>query len=314
MLLAGSVLFGDVQKAGFFVAKIPFTKPSFTPQDQLTKLKSRGLVVASDKIALSYLQHVGGYRLKGYYYHVLSQPTKNFPANYSFDTIAQRYEFDRSLRFHTFAAITRLEMAIRSTIANELSRVYGPHWFLKYEIFNHNEKLSLGKLVRKIEDETQRSSTKAFIEHYLATHNEPYLPPSWGVTECVTFGLWSLTFNAIKDQKVQKSISVKFKVNQTEVFSSWLHSITVLRNTVAHHSRLLKHKFAIGPSNLKEKNIKFVDSKSFYAVATAMNYLQEATGLPNTWKTDLISTFNNFPAVNISEIGFSPNWTANAGW
>ncbi len=296
------------------MSKVPFNKRSFTPQEQLEKLKTRGLIVPNDKVALSYLQHVGGYRLKGYYYHLVDSETKHFPHNYSFDRIAERYEFDRAVRYQAFASITRLEMAIRSTIADELSRVHGPHWFLKHNIFRHNDKFSLGKLIRKIEDETDRSKTRKFIEHYLGHHDEPYLPPSWGVTECVTFGLWSMTYKAIKDPSVQKSISVKFKVNQTDVFASWLHSITVLRNTVAHHSRLLKHKFAIGPSNYKDKNIKFADAYSFYAIATAMNYLQQSTGLPNSWKADLKATFSHYPSVNINEIGFPANWENNAGW
>jgi len=296
------------------VSKVLFAKPSFTPAQLLSKLKNRGLIVNDDRSALAYLQHVGGYRLKGYYFHVVDPVTKQFPAGYTFEQIAERYEFDRALRYHTFSVITRLEMAIRSTIANHLSNTYGAHWFLDHTIFEHTDKWSLGKLIRKIEDETDRSRSSAFIEHYKKKFQEPYLPPSWGVTECVTFGMWSLTYNALKEDKDKKAVSVKFKVQQSAIFGSWLHAITVLRNTVAHHSRLLRHKFVAGPQNLRDKNIRFTDCHTFYSIATVMNYMLAATGLPNTWKADLQTTFAAHPGVNIGEIGFPANWATQPGW
>ncbi|MEG1679918.1 MAG: Abi family protein, partial [Stenotrophomonas sp.] len=100
----------------------------------------QGLAVADQPKALQYLQYVGGYRLKGYWHHVVDPLTNQFPAGYAFERIADRCEFDRELRSATIEAIDRLEVAIRSTIANYLSLRHGPHWFLNSAIFKPTAK------------------------------------------------------------------------------------------------------------------------------------------------------------------------------
>ena len=107
---------------------------------------------------------------------------------------------------------------------------------------------------------------------------------------------------------------MKFGVSQPDVFATWLHSLTLVRNTVAHHGRLLRHKFVAGPQNLSEKRIKLKDAHSFYSAATVMNVLLSETGLPNRWKSDLLTTFETYPGVQIREIGFPPNWIDEPGW
>lgn len=296
------------------MSRIPFNKVSLQPTELLEKLKSRGLLVSDERDALAYLQYVGGYRLKGYYFHVTDPVTKRFPDGYRFEQIAERYELDRQLRYHCFAAITRLETAIRAVIANHLSTAHGPHWFLQHDLFNHSSEWSLGKLVGKIEAEVDRSKKTTFISHYRTKFSEPYLAPSWAVAECVTFGMWSKTYNALKSEGDKKAISVRFKVNQPHVFTSWLHSLTVLRNTVAHHGRLLGHRFVAGPQNCRERNLFFDDPHTLYSVATVMNYLQTVTRLPNSWKADLEKTLQDFPGVDQAEVGFPISWKDQPGW
>ena len=43
--------------------KLPFAKTAFTPQALLAKLKTQGLIVNDDDIALKYIAYVGHFRL-----------------------------------------------------------------------------------------------------------------------------------------------------------------------------------------------------------------------------------------------------------
>ncbi|MDQ0455123.1 Abi family protein [Rhizobium paknamense] len=296
------------------MSKIPFVKNSFSPAELLAKLECRGLLVEDRQFALSYLTFVGGYRLKGYYFHVLDGETKHFPAGYRFQHIADRYEFDRQLRALTFTVITRLETAVRTTMANHLSDTYGPHWFLKHELFRQTHDWSLGRLINQIEHEVDRAKATAFVSNYATKFSEPYLPPSWAVAECVSFAMWSKTYKSLRNETDKRAISVRFKVNQPDVFASWLHCLTIVRNTVAHHGRLLGHRFAAGPQNCKERNLLFDDPHSLYAAATVMNYMQTVTRLPNGWKADLQALFARFPQISPEEVGFSAGWQRNPGW
>ncbi|MDR0213246.1 MAG: Abi family protein [Comamonas sp.] len=310
-----------MQKAGFSCPKVfrvpltTFSKRASSPNDLLTKLQGQGLTVADQQKALYYLQYVGGYRLKGYWYHLVDPSTNRFPAGYDFDSIAARCEFDRELRSATIEAIDRLEVAIRSTIANYLSLSHGAHWFLDSRIFKPTTDWGLGQLLQKVESEVKRDkSKKRFVTHYFDNHDDPYLPPSWSISECVSFGLWSRTYEILRDPNDKKAISMKFAIDQPGVFKSWIHALTVLRNVVAHHGQLLKSKLGVAPSNYTSKGITFVNNKHFFAVATVIQYMLAQTNLPHRWKDDLRVIFAKYPSVNIVEIGFPQDWETASGW
>ena len=311
-----------MQKAGFLfvpepsVAKAVFSKLAATPEQLLLKLTGRGLVVppSTHTQALAYLRYVGGYRLKGYWFHAVDPNTKRFPAGYTFDHLVQRCEFDRELRAATIAAIDRLEVAIRTVMANYLSLAHSPHWFLDTGIFKPTHKWGMGRFIKKIEDEVARSKGKRFVGHYLAHYDEPYLPPSWVVCECVSFGLWSHTYSILRNANDKKAISKKFGVDQVDVFESWMHTLTVVRNIAAHHGQFLKVALGVSPSAYKSRSITFGNPKSFFSAATVIQYLLMQTGLPQTWADDLDSIFGRYPLVDMADVGFPTHWKSCAGW
>ena len=298
------------------ISRIPFNKPASSPEQLLQKLEQQGLVVdaARRKWACNYMRFVGGYRLKGYWHHLVDPVTKAFPVGYEFEQIVSRCEFDRELRALTMAAIERLEIAVRVVMANHLSLKHSPHWFLDASLFRQGRHQGAADLVAKIEAEVRRARDKTFVKHYFARYSEPYLPPSWSVCECVTFGLWSRTYQLLKNPDDRKAISRRFNVNATEVFESWLHTLTVVRNMVAHSGQLLRVTLGVAPKDYRKAGIRFSDSKSFYAVATVINYLLRQTGLPQAWSKQLNALFVEYPEVDLAEIGFPTDWHSWPGW
>lgn len=290
-----------------------FKKPAESADQLLDRLIARGLLVSDRSAALAYLRYVGGYRLKGFWFQLTDPVSKQFRASTAFEDIVQRYEFDRQLRNLTFDEIGRIEIAIRCAISDRLSHQYGPHWFIKPEIFVQRADFGFGSMVKIIEDSVMRSKAP-FIVHYRQRYDDPCLPPSWGVTECVSFGFWSRTYKILRDHNERKSISMKFDVEEPVVFESWLHSLSYLRNMICHHARLLGAKFVIAPSRYAKRNIRFSDPQSFHAHATIMNFLMKRTGMPSDWKADLHALFSRFPTVNPRDIGFIQGWQTKGGW
>lgn len=269
---------------------------------------------ATESQALAYLRYVGAYRLKGYWFHLVNPATKQFPAGYTFERIANRCELDREVRAATIEAIDRLEVAIRAVIANHLSLKHSPHWFLNSAVFKPTERWGMGQLIGKIEQEVSRAKEKRFVTHYFEHHDDPYLPPSWAVSECVTFAMWSRTYAILRDPNDQKAICNRFGIDQVEVFQSWIHTLTYVRNLVAHHGQLLNVQLRVPPTGYKRAGIKFQEPKSFYAAATVIHFLLEKTGLPHRWKTDLEAIFERHPCVDPQDLGFPPNWADKPGW
>lgn len=298
------------------LTKTTFSKPAQTPEQLLSKLRAHGLVVPADdeSKALAYLRYVGAYRLKGYWFHLLNPATKTFPEGWTFQELADRCELDRELRAATIEAIDRLEVAIRSVMANYLSLKHSPHWFLNPGVFKPTRSWGFGQLVRKIEDEVRRADGKRFVAHYFERHDQPYLPPSWSISECVSFGFWSRTYAVLNDPNDKKAICKRFGVDQADVFQSWIHTLTVVRNIAAHHGQFLRVKLGVSPANYKAAGITFGDQKSFFAAATVIHYMLMQTSLPQRWKNDLQGIFARYPSVDPEELGFPANWDTSTGW
>ena len=218
---------------------VGFSKTPLSPSALVAKLKTQGMLFPDENLALAYMQNVGGFRLKAYWFRLQNPATKQFPAGTDFNEIVSKYEFDRLLRSAAFLAIERLEIAIRTTISNQLALRHGTHWYLKSHIFKPTAEISYGSIIKKIEDEVQRARGRTYIVAYNKKYDEPYIAHSWAITECLSFGFWSRAYKIIRDNADKKAISKKFNIENPDVFSSWLHSLNYLRNLIAHHEKLM---------------------------------------------------------------------------
>lgn len=292
-----------------------FSKPAQTPGTLLAKLIRQNLVVPDPKLAEQYIAYIGHYRLKGYWFHLIDPATKEFFPGTTFEKIRDRYEFDRELRACILEAVERLEVAVRSTLYNFLSLRHSPHWYLDSSLFKPGRKFGIGQMLSKIESEVERSGSKQFIKAYYDTYDDPYLPPSWAMSECVTLGMWSRTYKILRDTVDKKAISAKFGVTQVEVFESWLHTVTVLRNMAAHHDRFLGRRLDVAPTNHKVKRITFSDNKSVYAALTVTHVLLTAIGFSAAFRQRLEDMEVKYGIGLMQELGFPNNWrTGAAGW
>lgn len=293
----------------------PFDKVALSPQALLAGLKFRGLLVTDDVMALKYITYVGHFRLKGYWHPLLDGPTGRFSANTSFEHIVNRYECDREIRCTVLKSIGRLEVAVRTTICNYLSLKYSPHWYLDFSIFSPSRKFGIGQMLSKIEHEVERSRSKEFVASYYRRYETPYLPPGWAMSECVTLGMWSRLFSILRDPADKKAISTKFGISQVEVFESWLHTITVVRNMAAHHDRFLGARLGVSPTNLKVKKIRFSDNRTVYAALTVIHVLLESIRFDGEFKQQMMSLEVKFGAALFRVLGFPEDWqTTAAGW
>lgn len=296
--------------------KQTFNKTATLHIDLLAKWEAQGLIVdpAKRRQAISYMKFVGGYRLKGFWHRLLDQSTKTFPHPTYFNDVVALYEFDCELRAITMAAVERLEIAVRVAIADYLSIKYSPHWFLDPSLFRTWKDYSYSDVLAKLEDEVGRASDKPFVSHYFAEYDNPRLPPSWSVSECVTFGFWSRLYQLLADDADRKAIAETFRISDTDVFGSWMHTLTYVRNLAAHNSQLVRIRLRLNPRVYKKKRIFFKNSRPFFSAATVISFLLRQTGLPHDWKGQLESLFSKYPQVNPSEIGFPEDWKNCNGW
>ncbi len=296
-----------------------FKKPHLEPPQIIEKLRKQGMIV-DPRTALPYLQTVGAYRMKGYWYQWQDLNTKAFHEGAHFDQVIERYEFDRELRRLVADQLERVELAARVCISNVLSKYEGPHWFLNEQLFKLDDPDNGARkksFLAKVTDEVQWMAHKPFIAHYRSKYSQPELPPSWAISECLSFGSWSTAYAKLNVPSYKKEISRRFRVEDVRVFTSWLHAMSVMRNTVAHHGRILGAMTSVTPQSYRQRDLSFSSdqARTFFVTATVLNYLCASIKHGSGLKAALLDLFARYPRVPVCEgLGFPPDWCEHPVW
>lgn len=112
-----------------------YTKRPLTLQQQIAKLKSRGLLIDDEQLAERYLTNISYYRLRAYTYPFQDNTFpdadhKFVSTDIRFSDIIDLYCFDRRLRSLMFNAIEKIEVAVRARMVQIYSETTGnSHWF-----------------------------------------------------------------------------------------------------------------------------------------------------------------------------------------
>ncbi len=294
-----------------------FNKRALTAIELIAKLRRQGMVVNVDS-ALPYLQQIGAFRMKGYWYPWQDKVAKTFKSGACFDDAIRRYEFDRELRRITASALESIEIMVRTVFSEVMVQGGGPHWFLKASVFGpaaRGVSLTQRSFLQKIEVEVARMQDKAFIAHYKQTYDSPALPPSWVISECLSFGAWSHAYMTLADRACRIGICKRFKVEDDHVFASWLHALSVLRNVVAHHGRLLGAQSSVTPKSYRKRGLSFDGSRSFFVMACVIHYVCSSIRQGPDWTTEIGALFERYPDLDkYALLGFPQDWFSQPLW
>ncbi len=285
---AGTVLPGRVSR--FWGLFVKYNKPALSNADLLARWQAKGLAVTNPADAQRALSFIGYFRLRGYALPLMTpKPSgRQFKAGVTFDDILARYELDRDLRRITLGQLERIEVAVRTVISNIMSLQYGPFWYLNHpsQVLGHisgprgkTEPFKLGAFLGEVERETHRSKD-TFAQHYFSTYTEPLLPPSWLMAECLSFGKWSVLYQHLQKAdpthpNPKKAVAKAFGLS-VSLLESWLHALTILRNTCAHHGRVWNRRFGYRPEVYAQAPQHFTDPQSYYCLAVVMRLFSRA--------------------------------------
>ena len=133
MLKSGVVLF-------YTPMTINFPKQYNSPEDLAALLSQRGLVFDDKERVCRYIRNIGYYRLSAYFYPFLEIPKDKqiFKQGSSFDAAIKLYRFDKKLRLFMFNEIEKIEVSLRSTLANVVAKETGNiFWMTDATLFSN---------------------------------------------------------------------------------------------------------------------------------------------------------------------------------
>jgi abortive infection bacteriophage resistance protein len=322
---------------------VGYNKPHRTFEQQLELLKSRGLEVTNNEVALEYLRRLGYYRLSGYWYlcrkfipltanhekRVQSQREDQFMQGARFQDAVALYVFDKKLRLLILDAIERIEVAFRVDIAYLLGE--------KDKFAYKNTSLLHGNFTKKRDPKTSKTrhegwllkqehlisrSKEEFVTHYKNKYGLPL--PIWVAIELWDFGLLS-TFYQGMTVKDKAEIAAKYNIQDWRIMESWLRCLNYVRNVVAHHSRLWNRNLIDQPKLPKLNDMPAFNpllgnthvTARVYIVLCILSHFMRRVCPRSSWQTrvvELILSFPNNAYYEIQDMGFPENWNEHEFW
>lgn len=304
------------------MAKKNYSKTPLSFQDQLQLMQGRGLTVTDEAKAICYLKEISYYRLSAYFLPY-QQIKDQFNAGVTFDHVIDTYSFDREIRLLVFDCIERVEIAIRSQMIYQMSVHHNDsHWQDNKSHFITPMYNKIGALIDPFQDlqsiiskaKTARTP-EVFIKHYIDNYSTPANPPAWMCLELLTIGELSHIYRGLRDNSDRKRIADFFDVHHT-VFTSWLHTLTYVRNICAHHSRLWNRDLAIEPFRLLKPigpwiSQPFQNNKRMFYFISVLKYLLLRANPSNSLKAKLEALFAKYPNVPIQFLGIPSDGKGN---
>jgi abortive infection bacteriophage resistance protein len=295
-------------------------KPAFTIARQVQQLKTRGMLFHNEQDATHYFSTISYYRLKGYWWDTQNDRVNHtFKPNTYFETIIERYNFDRHLRLILFDAIERVEIALRTKMIYHMSLKYGALWYIDCNLFNDNVKHAshLTHIFREFD-----YSQEIFKKEHKRKH--PHQDPeAWKILEVVSMGTLSKLYKNLAHQIPEKTIIAKeMGLHIHSELSSWLEAIVYVRNIIAHHSRLWSRNMVKRPKDdiatpmfdWLDQPLTEVQKKKPFLIISTLVYLTNKVTPGHHIKDKLLELFNNHPDVPIYKLGFLNNWNNQAIW
>ena len=294
-----------------------YSKQPLDYSEILDLLESRGLIIRDRNKAIECLKVVSYFRLDNYFHPMESDKVQHiFKPGSTFDNAMDLYRFDCDLRELIFTAIQAVEIALRSKMIHHISLQYGAFWFTDVSLFRdaniHH------KCMEQNRQELKRTREEFIIEHS-AKYSEPEFPPVWKTLEVTSFGTLSKLFCNFADNKIKKRIAREFNLPQHLVLESWIKSAVVLRNYLAHHSRVWNRKFPIKPQMTTPLRGNWVippvgNYDKLYSQLCYLQYLLNVIRPCNNFSFRLKVLLTEHLNVDTSAMGFPGNWLDEPLW
>lgn len=195
-----------------------------------------------------------------------------------------------------------------------MAHKHNSHWHENEKLFVNPYTNKNGKTIDPFADmqyffkkQFENKDPEVFIKHYFDNYDNPPTPPSWMAIELLTIGGLSRLFSNFKEVQDKKMIAQNYGL-PTEVFESWIHALTHLRNLSAHHCRVWNRVYRIYPKWLNKPQYNWIvkdfdiNNRTFYYL-NVLKYFLNIINPNNTFKNKIEMLFLKYPNVKIEYLG-----------
>lgn len=273
-----------------------------TISEQIEILQKRGLIINDEKKAYSVLQNINYYSLTGYLFQFKSD--KHYLEGTSFDLIYNLYLFDNELRTLLLSQVSNAEEMLKTRISYHIAILHpeNPLIYLDKEYFKN--KSDFKKLETAFRKSVQDNQSIPFVRHHINHYNAQF--PIWVAIELFTLGNLKYLYKNIpsKDRKV---ISRDLNLSPP-VLDSWIDSLRILRNHLAHNMRLYNTTFPKIPKFEKHHPV-IIKTNRIFIFFQLLKYISQTV---ENWNItliklkDLMECYSQY--ISNQSLGLPDNW------
>lgn len=282
-------------------------------EDQITLLKSEGLIFMDEEKANHLLQNISLFRFKSYLKPFRLQNSKTFKPNSTFEAAYSLYKFDSELRKMICSELEKIEVSIRAQLSLTISQNAGIFWFT--DSSNFKLKQLHNNLLTTLKSELNRSDEEAIVD-FRTKYTNDFLP-SWMTFEISSFGTLSKLYSWLNSGLSRRQVASYYGLSDT-VMISWLHSLVYIRNICAHHGRLWNKQMSINPIVPRKLKLPFVsipkETKKLYYILSTILYFLQTVNPKNSFVSRLTQFIDKYPQVDLNAMGFPKDWQQEPLW
>lgn len=232
-------------------------KTATTIEEQIARLRQRGMTIEDESFARDMLLDIGYYRL-GFYWFPLEKkyPKRDdrdhfFRDGASFMTAIHLYEFDKKFRSVLSSYLLDIEVNVRTKVIYHVSNLHKdtPTWFA-------DNRIVMAPYISQFDLKYKREvANNDVIKRHAARHINDKYAPAWKTLEYLSFGDLIRLIENLKNGNTRLMIYGCYGFNEDKTFPNYIEIVRILRNNCAHGHPIFDCVF---PKSLRAGKLKKV--------------------------------------------------------
>lgn len=277
-------------------------KKSKTVEEQLQILEKRGLVIENRDRAIEILRNVNYYTLTGYLFPF--KQGEKYQNGTSMNLAIKLYHFDNEIRNILMALMVEAEEKLKTRIAYNIA-IDHPEDPLIYTDINYFKSANdHSRFMADFQNNVRNNQEVPFVKHHIQKYRSQF--PIWVAVSLFTLGNLKYLYKNIPSRD-RKNISREFNLSP-KTFDSWIDTLRILRNKLAHNMRLYRTTFQRTPKLEKHHTVR-IENNRLFANFVLLKYLLDNS---EVWKEAVINLdrvlIKYQDSIELSSIGFPKDW------
>lgn len=277
-------------------------KKAKTVEEQLQILEKRGLVIENRDRAIEILRNVNYYTLTGYLFPF--KQGEKYQNGTSMNLAIKLYHFDNEIKNILMALMVEAEEKLKTRIAYNIAIAHPEDPLIYTDINYFKSANDHSRFIADFQNNVRNNREVLCVKHHIQKYSSQF--PIWVAVNLFTLRNLKYLYKNISSRD-RKNISREFNLSP-KTLDSWIDTLRILRNKLAHNMRLYETTFQKTPKLEKHHTVR-IENNRLFANFVLLKYLLDNS---EVWKEVVINLdrvlIKYQDSIELSSLGFPKDW------